>query len=133
MKILIATDKFKGSLSAMQACEAVKQGILKFDKSAAIRILPLADGGEGSLAVIESKLKFKRVYVKVNNPIFEPIEAWYGLTDQTAYIEMANASGLLLLPKSKQNASSTTTLGTGELIADALKKGAKKIKPSILS
>lgn len=127
MKILVATDKFKGSLSANKACNAVKEGILNFNKSADIKLLPLADGGEGSLEVLEQKLNFKRISVKVNNPLFEPVTTWYGLAKTTAYIEMAKASGLLLLSKKTRHAPSTTSLGTGELIIDALKKGARKI------
>jgi len=127
MKVLVALDKFKGSLSAQEACNAVKAGILKFDPSADVKLLPLADGGEGSLDVIESKLNFKRVYVTVSGPKFEPIYTWYGIDNKTAYIEMANASGLLLLKKEDRHALSTTTLGTGQLIIDALNKGAKKI------
>ena len=127
MKILVATDKFKGTLSAHEACSAVKEGILKANSSADVTLLPLADGGEGSLDVIEETLKFKKILVRVTGPFFEPVEAWYGLGDTTAYIEMAKASGLMLLDKHAPHAPSTTTLGTGQLIVDALERGVKKI------
>ncbi|MEN8119535.1 MAG: glycerate kinase [Bacteroidota bacterium] len=127
MNVLVATDKFKGSLTAFEACNAIKEGILQFDPTADIQLLPLADGGEGSLEVIQSKLQFKKIHKPVSDPLFKPVDAWYGLNEKTAYIEMANASGLMLIEKKDQHAPSTTTLGTGELIADALQKGANKI------
>ncbi len=127
MKVLVATDKFKGSLSAYEACQAIKEGILQFDSSVDVQLLPLADGGEGSLEVIQSKLQFIKIQIRVNGPLFSDVDAWYGLDGKTAYIEMANASGLLLLKKEVRHAPFTTTLGTGELILDALNKGAEKI------
>lgn len=127
MRILVATDKFKGSLTAMEACNAVKEGILKVMPSAQIDMLPLADGGDGTLETIESKLHFKRIYLEVTGPLFKKVEAWYGLQNDTAYIEMASASGLLLLKDEEQHAASATTLGTGEMIVDALERGARKI------
>ncbi len=127
MKVLVATDKFKGSLTALGACLAVKEGVLNYDSSAQVLILPLADGGEGSLEAIEPTLLFNREFITVNNPLFKPIEVFYGLRGDTAYIEMSKASGLLLLKKEQQNVCQTTTLGTGEMIVDALSKGAKKI------
>ncbi|GET21906.1 glycerate kinase [Prolixibacter denitrificans] len=127
MKILIATDKFKGSLTALEACNAVKEGILKVIPSAQVDMLPLADGGDGTLETIESKLHFKRIYLDVTGPLFRKVGAWYGLQDDTAYIEMASASGLLLLREEEQHAPSATTLGTGEMIVDALHRGARKI------
>lgn len=127
MNILIATDKFKGSLTAMQACEAIRQGILEAVPLAKTNMVPLADGGEDTLEVLEGAINFDRVTVKVSNPIFKPIETWYGLKKDVAYIEMAKASGLLLLSDTDRHAPYTTTLGTGELIADAIKKGANQI------
>ena len=127
MKVLVATDKFKGTLSAHEACNAIKEGVLKFDKQAKVSLLPMADGGEGSLKVIEAKLNFERVQLSVHNPLFEVIDTWYGIDGYTAYIEMAHASGLMLLNPKDRHTPSTTTLGTGELIFDALKKGARKI------
>lgn len=127
MKFLVATDKFKGSLTAMEACNAVKEGILKVIPLAQVDMLPLADGGDGTLETIESKLHFKRIYLEVMGPLFRKVKAWYGLQEDTAYIEMASASGLLLLKEEEQHAASTTTLGTGEMIIDALQRGARKV------
>jgi glycerate kinase len=127
MKILVATDKFKGSLTAVEACNAVKEGVINVLPSAEVDMLPLADGGDGTLETIESKLHFNRVYLEVTGPLFKKVEAWYGLQSDTAYIEMAAASGLLLLKEEEQHAASTTTLGTGEMIVDALERGARKI------
>jgi len=127
MKILVATDKFKGSLTAVEACNAVKEGVVHVLPSAEVDMLPLADGGDGTLETIESKLHFNRIYLEVTGPLFKKVEAWYGLQDDTAYIEMASASGLLLLSEEDQHAASTTTLGTGEMIVDALERGARKI------
>ncbi len=127
MKILIAPDKFKGSLTAEQVCEAVEKGILKVLPNSQIIKLPLADGGEGSLSGLESSLHFKKIYLQVANPIFKKIKTFYGLSNNTAYIEMANASGLQLLSKDERNPMLTTSLGTGEMIVDAIKRGVNKI------
>lgn len=127
VKFLVASDKFKGSLTGEEACDAIKKGVLSVLPSAEVKTLPLADGGEGSLEAIETSIGFKRVSLMVSNPVFKPVKAFYGLKNNIAYIEMAKASGLLLLSKQEQNAHKTSTFGTGELIKDALKKGAKKI------
>ena len=123
MKILIAPDSFKGSLSAREICSLFLSEI----KGLEIDGVPLADGGEGSLEAIALQKHFKRVDLKVNNPLFDTVNAYYLLDDgtQTAYVELALASGLALLDKPDvMNASS---YGTGELIADAIEKGARQI------
>lgn len=127
MNVLVAADKFKGSLTAWEACSAVKEGVLADNAEANVVLLPLADGGEDTLDILEPSLVFKRVSINVTGPLFEKVEAWYGLREEVAYIEMAKASGLLLLKEEERHALSTTTLGTGELILDALKRGVKKI------
>lgn len=127
MKILIAPDKFKGSLSATQVCEAIEEGILKNIPNSEITKMPLADGGEGSLLALENTIKFKRIYLDVKNPLYKTIKTFYGLLNGTAYIEMSSASGLQLLKPSEYSAMNTSTYGTGEMILDALNKGAKKI------
>jgi len=127
MNILIAPDKFKGSLTAQQVCDAVEEGIKKYSSKLKITKLPLADGGEGSLVALENTLNFERIYLTVANPIFKNINTFYGLLNTTAYIEMASASGLQLLSKAEQNPMYTTSLGTGQMIFDALQKGANKI------
>ncbi|MEE9429966.1 MAG: glycerate kinase [Melioribacteraceae bacterium] len=127
MKILIAPDKFKGSLTATQVCEAVESGIRKVLPASKITKLPLADGGEGSLDVLEKTIQFERIPIIVNDPLFRTIKTSYGLLNNVAYIEMASASGLQLLNEYERSPMLTTSFGAGEMIVDAIKKGAKKI------
>ncbi len=129
MKIVIAPDKFKGSLTGLQFCTAVEEGIKVVFPKAEIIKLPLSDGGDGTIDILEYHLKGKRAIVKVNDPLFKQIEASYFYMDtiKTAFIEMAEASGMYLLKPEEQNCFYTTTLGTGELILDAINKGAKTI------
>lgn len=128
MKVLICPDKFKGSLTAAEVCDAVEAGILKKYPGADIIKLPLADGGEGTMQILTSFFKGKIVRVKVHGPLFEEVEAAYGTdNNHTAFIEMASASGLQLLPKEKRDPLETTTFGTGELIRHAIDNGASKI------
>ena len=74
MKVLIIPDKFKGSLSAIDVCDAIEKGIHNVDRSILTTKIPLADGGEGSLSVLEDTLKFERIYLKVNDPLFRKIK-----------------------------------------------------------
>jgi len=127
MNILIAPDKFKGSLTASEVCNAVEDGIVKYLPNAKIIKRPLADGGEGSLEAIEKTIQFKRISIEVKDPLFRKIKTYYGLLDNVAYVEMALASGLQLLHEEERNPMFTSSFGTGEIIADAIKKGAKKI------
>ena len=129
MKIVLAPDKFKGSLTGLQFCAAVEEGIREVLPNTEIIKMPLADGGDGTIDVLEYHLKGKRVLVKVNDPLFRQIEASYLNMEsiKTSFIEMAEASGMYLLKKEEQNCFNTTTLGTGELILDAINRGAKTI------
>ncbi len=129
MKILIATDKFKDSQTAQQICEGLKKGIQKTFPASVCESLPLADGGEGTLETLQLVLGGQFVDCQVNDPLFRPITAQYLWIEKTktAIVEMARASGIELLKKSERNALKTSTFGTGELIFDAIKKGAKKI------
>ena len=129
MKIVLAPDKFKGSLTGAQFCNIVEQGILKVLPQAEILKLPLADGGDGTIEVLNYHLKGQTIKVKVHNPLFKLIDANYLYFDKikTAFIEMAAASGMALLKTSEQNCYNTTSLGPGELILDAINKGAKTI------
>ena len=123
MKILIAPDKFKGSLSAAKACGAITKGI-KINKSKhEIISCPMADGGEGSIDIINNYLSLKPIELIVNDPLFRPIKSTYYFSDLTAYIEMSSASGLSLLKKEEQNCMNTSSFGTGELLKDAINKG----------
>lgn len=127
MTILLAPDKFKGSLSAKGVCDALESGLRQNYPDAEIIKFPLADGGEGSLAVIANHLDGKWITTKVNDPLFREIEAKYFLSGDAAYIEMAEASGFDLLTKEERNCLYTTTLGTGKLIKNALNRGAKEV------
>ena len=127
MKILIAPDKFKGSLSASQVCNGISKGI-KINKSKhEIILCPMADGGEGSIDIINNYLTIKPLELIVNDPLFRPIKSTYYFSDSTAYIEMSFASGLSLLKKEDQNCMNTSSFGTGELIKEAISKGFKTI------
>ena len=129
MKFVIAPDKFKGSLTGFEFCDAVEEGLRMVFKNAEILKMPLADGGDGTIEVVRHYLNADTVKLTVNNPLFKAIKASYLFSQETkiAYIEMAEASGLKLLKESEKNCKSATSYGTGELIADALKKGAKEI------
>ncbi|AXP80272.1 Glycerate 2-kinase [Mariniflexile rhizosphaerae] len=129
MKIVLAPDKFKGSLTGLQFCNAVEEGIKEILPKADIIKMPLADGGDGTIDILEYHLKGNHIHASVNDPLFREIEASYLYMDssETAFIEMAEASGMHLLKKEEQNCFYTTTLGTGELILDAINKGAKTI------
>ncbi len=129
MKFIIAPDKFKGSLTGFEFCDAVEEGLKKVFNDAEILKMPLADGGDGTIDVVKHYIQGEKVTITVNDPLFRPINASYLYADEThiAYIEMAEASGLKLLEDADRNCMHTSTFGTGELIADALERGAKEI------
>lgn len=129
MKILIAPDKFKGSLTARQVCAAVEEGLLKKDPENQITSVPLADGGEGTFQLLTSLFNSSTIAVQVTGPGFSQVDAHYGISADgtTAFIEMAIASGLELLKTEERNPLHTTSYGTGQLIADALGRGVTKI------
>jgi glycerate 2-kinase len=127
--ILIASDKFKGSLSAKEVCEAIRTGLLKLDPSLSVISVPLADGGEGTSELLTLNSKGSVINCSVSDPLFRKVNASYGISGDgaTAFIEMASASGLHLLAKEERNPLNTTTYGSGELIADAIARGVNKI------
>lgn len=127
MKIVIAPDKFKGSLSAMEVCDAIESGIHKFDAAIETIKHPLADGGEGTLTILQNYFELKTAAVIVKDPLFRTTTATYKYNEDTAFIEMANASGLLLVDEEDRDCSNSTSFGTGQLILDAVKKGFRKI------
>ena len=129
MKFVIAPDKFKGSLTGFEFCDAVEEGLLMVFNDAEILKKPLADGGDGTMEVAKHYIKGETVTITVKDPHFRPINASYLYSDETkiAYIEMAEASGLKLLNVDEFDCMETTTFGTGELIYDALEKGATEI------
>lgn len=127
MKILLAPDKFKGSLTAAQVCMSWEQGIKKVIKDAEIFHQPLADGGEGSLEIIRQYGQYTPIIEVVKNPIGININATFLMKDSVAFIEMAAASGLTLIEKHERNPWVTSTFGTGELLMAAIHHGAKEI------
>ncbi len=129
MKFVIAPDKFKGSLTGFEFCDAVAEGLLKVFTDAEILKMPLADGGDGTMEVVRHYIKGEKITISVHDPLFRPIEASYlfSAKSKIAYIEMAEVSGLKLLKEDERDCMHTTTLGTGELIVDAMAKGAKQI------
>ncbi|WP_044018708.1 glycerate kinase [Thermoanaerobacter italicus] len=127
MKILIAPDKFKESLSALKVADSIEKGILKVFPKVVIEKVPLADGGEGTVESLVNATGGKIIKTNVKDPLFRDIESFYGILGdgETAVIEMAAASGLYLLKDYERNPMITTTYGTGQLIKDALDKGCR--------
>ena len=129
MKIVLAPDKFKDSLTGLEFCDAVTEGIQAVLPQVEIIKTPLADGGDGTIEILGYHLHGERIQLRVNDPLFREIEASYLFIESSAiaFIEMAEASGLVLLSAKEQNCFHTTSLGTGELIIDAIERGAKTI------
>lgn len=129
IKILIAPDSFKGSLTALEVSESIEKGIRKILPEAEVKILPMADGGEGTVQSLVDATGGRIVCKDVTGPLGEPVRAFFGVLgdEKTAVIEMATASGLPLVPDDKKDPTRTTTYGTGELIKAALDEGVKKI------
>lgn len=127
MKIVIAPDSFKGSLTALEVATAIEDGLKKYDKDFDIEKVPMADGGEGTVESLVSLTNGKIITVEVKDPLMRSVKGFYGLLGdkKTAVIEMAAASGLPLLKENEKNPLITSTFGTGQLIEDALDKGCK--------
>ncbi len=130
MKILLAPDSFKGSLSAAQAAAAMAAGVRRARPDAEIVLLPLADGGEGTVEALVLATGGQRKTLRVTGPLGEPVEAMYGLLGpdgKTAVIEMAAAAGLPLVPPDRRDPRRTTTWGAGELLRRVAEAGARRI------
>ncbi|MCR4704391.1 MAG: glycerate kinase [Saccharofermentans sp.] len=129
MKIVIAMDSFKGSLTSLEAGNAVKDGILHVCPDADITVLPLADGGEGTLDVILPYINGYIKHLTVTGPLGTPVVSEYVFEPETktAYIEMAKASGLTLVDPADLDPFSATSYGTGELIKEAINNGAERL------
>ena len=128
MKIVIAMDSFKDSLSSIEAGTAVCSGILRVYPDAKIKVLPLADGGEGTVEALTLGMGGELQSIEVTGPLNEQkVTAQYGIlrNKKTAIIEMAAAAGLTLLPSEKRNPLYTTTYGVGEILRDAINKGCR--------
>ncbi len=127
MKILIASDKFKHSLSTFQAIQAIRKGLQQASDSFQMVDLPLADGGDNFGEVIAHYTGAQKQTVDVSDPLFRSIKASYYISGQTAFIEMAKASGIQLLQPDEYNCMLTSTYGTGQMIRHALSQGAYEI------
>lgn len=129
MRILIATDAFKDALAAPEVCSTIARGIRRAIPGADLHNFPMADGGEGTAQVLTMQSSGQAIHCTVHDPLLRSISATYGLSGdgQTAFIEMAQASGLQRLKTEERNPLHTSTFGTGELIADALQRGVRKI------
>lgn len=129
MKIVFAPDSFKESLTAIEAAEAMREGWLRVFPTHDCQMVPMADGGEGTVQSMVDATKGRFIDLEVTGPLGTPVTARYGILgdDTTAVIEMASASGLGLVPRDERNPYITTTYGTGQLVLHALAHGAKKI------
>ncbi len=129
MKILIASDSYKHCLSSKEVGEYLREGILEKMPEATVVIVPVADGGEGTVDALVDSAGGKRVSAKVHGPLMKETTAQFGLIDdgRTAVMEMSAASGIELLKDEELDPLKTTTFGTGEMILDALDRGCKKI------
>lgn len=135
-KAVIAIDSFKGSLSSLEAGEAAREGILRVYPKAETVVLPLADGGEGTVAALAEGLGGSLERITVTGPLGEPVSSVYGITDtgdggRMAVLEIAQAAGLPLVPEEKRNPLVTTTYGVGEIIRDAIGKGCRRFLAGI--
>jgi glycerate 2-kinase len=129
MKIVIAPDSFKESLTALEVAQAIEKGMKKVLPDADFIKVPMADGGEGTVQSLVDATGGKIISKTVTGPLGEPVEAFLGISgdEKTAVIEMAAASGLHLVTAEKRNPLITTTRGTGELISAALDYGIERI------
>ncbi|ORT58341.1 glycerate kinase [Streptomyces sp. CB03238] len=125
-RVLVAADKFKGSLTAVQVAERVTAGLRHVVPGLEVETLPVADGGDGTVAAAVAA-GFERREVRVTGPLGAPVTAAYALRDGTAVVEMAEASGLQLLPEGVFAPLTSTTYGSGELLRAALDAGARTI------
>ena len=127
MRVVVAIDSFKGSMSSLEAGEAISKGIKKAHKDAEVEIRPLADGGEGTVEALSIGMGGKLINVDVTGPVGRKVNAVYGIVDssKTAIIEMSQAAGITLVSGDEKNPLYTTTFGVGELIKDAINKGCR--------
>lgn len=127
MKVVVAIDSLKGSLSSMEAGMAVKNGILAAKPDAEVIVKPLADGGEGTTDALIEGMNGERIDLTVTGPMHTPVDAYYGyLKDtNTAVMEMASAAGITLVPDEEKNPLLATSYGVGEMINDAIQRGCR--------
>lgn len=124
--VVIAPDKFKGALTALQAAQAIERGVKNAEPDVECKLCPMADGGEGTVETFLDR-GARRMTARVRGPLGKPVEAIFALDGDTAIVEMSAASGLGLLDKSQYDPTKTDTFGTGGLISAALSAGAQRI------
>ena len=129
MKFLIIPDKFKGSLSSIEVIQSIKRGIRRFDRSAEFNSISISDGGDGFLSSLQQILNIEEVKIFGKDSLMRKCETSYLINreNDTAYIELANSSGIALLKDSERNPLNTTTYGTGIEINHAIKQGVRNI------
>ena len=131
MKVVVAIDSFKGSLSSMEAGQAIEEGVKCVYQNAEVVVRPLADGGEGTVEALVEGMGGIFVTKEVTGPLGKKVEATYGIIEskdnlsKTAIIEMSAAAGITLVPEESRNPMNTTTYGVGELILDAIERGCR--------
>ncbi|MBA4601305.1 glycerate kinase [Thermoactinomyces mirandus] len=129
MKIVIAADSFKESMSAVEVCQGIEDGFRRILSSATFIKIPIGDGGEGTALSLTNATGGKVIRLPVTGPLGDTVDGFYGISGdgKTAFIEMAAASGIHLVPSERRNPLIATTKGTGELIMDALNRGVSHI------
>ena len=127
MKVLVVIDSFKGCLTSQEVNQAVAEGVRRAHPDAEVVQIPVSDGGEGFLEAFHAAVGGERVEVEVFDPLMRSVMAKYLLQGKRAVIEMAQASGLTLLSKEERNPLVATSYGTGQLVVDAVRKGANQI------
>ena len=127
MKVVVAIDSLKGSLSSMEAGLAIKEGVLAAQPDAEVIVKPLADGGEGTTDALIEGMNGERIDLTVTGPMHTPVDAYYGYLRETntAVMEMASAAGITLVPDKEKNPLLATSYGVGEMINNALQKGCR--------
>lgn len=132
MKVVVASDSFKGSLTSAEIAGLVKQAAADVSPEIAVAAVPMADGGEGTVDAVLAFSDAEEVHAEVHGPLMDSVDAKYALfSDGRALVEMASASGLTLVPEDKRDPLEATSFGTGELIRDALDRGASDITVAI--
>lgn len=127
MKVIVAIDSLKGSLSSLEAGNTIKEGILSVIPNAEVKVFPLADGGEGTVEALTLGMGGKLETVNVTGPLGKTVEASYGIleSEKTAVLDVSKAAGITLVKPHERNPLHTTTYGVGELIRDAIQKGCR--------
>ena len=127
MSVLLCPDKFKGSLDASQVCDAIARGLRRVAPHLEILRHPMADGGDGSLDVLAAHLALDTHFVDATDPLGRPLRASYRASADTAFVELASATGLVLLKSEERDPERTSSYGTGLLLRDAIQRGYRKI------